>query len=172
MGITFEQKAKIYYNGVMKSIQEGQYYLGHLETYALEKKNRLECVPDLVSVSVTQNLIKQIYNYLTIKFDESVSVAYNDILITSRVDGMLPINETKNNTIQQNKYLNQTYSLTDKSGSATHITSANSLTQKQQNVITKKPIKVEFSSSQNFLSPKGKDRLQSPNYLPPPKSPR
>jgi hypothetical protein len=79
---------------------------------------------------------------MTIKFDESVGVAYNDVLINSRVDGMLAINENKNNTIQQNKYFNQVYSLTDKSGSATHITSADSLIQNQHNPNTKKPIKV------------------------------
>lgn len=42
----------------MKSLQEGQFYLAHLESYAYEKKNRLESIPDLVSVNATDNLIK------------------------------------------------------------------------------------------------------------------
>ena len=78
-------------------------------------------------------------------------IAYNDILVASRVDGILPINEAKhysNGGTQEresnnNNYMSQTsYSMSGKSGSTSQISSANSLNQNQQNIMTKKPIKV------------------------------
>ena len=153
-------------------MQEGQFYLAHLESYTYEKKGRLEDIPNQVTINVADNLVKDIYNYLSIKFEDSSPIRYGDHLLTaSRVEG--PGNDAKSLIVQDNHYKSQTYSLSGKSGSNIQISSANSINQNQTNIMTKKPIKVEFSSSQNFLSPNAKDRLQSPSSgIPPRKSPR
>ncbi len=119
---------------------------------------------------MTDNLVKDIYNYLTVNFDDGSPLGYGDNLLTaSRAEG--PGHDVKVSMAQDNHYTSQTYSVSGKSSSTSQISSANSIN--QTNIMTKKPIKVEFSSSQNFLSPNAKDRLQSPfSGIPPRKSPR
>jgi hypothetical protein len=130
----------------------------------------LEDIPAQVAIDVTDNLVKDIYNYLTVNFDEGSSLGYGDNLLTaSRAER--PGHDAKVSLVQDNHYTSQTYPVSGKSSSISQISSANSIN--QTNIMTKKPIKVEFSSSQNFLSPNGKDRLQSPSSgIPPRKSPR
>lgn len=84
MNIAFEEKAQIYINGPIKAMKEGQFYLGQLEAYSEEKRQRVEAIPSQVTVELSDSLIKDIYNYVTVKFDDAFGgVNCNEVLLTS-----------------------------------------------------------------------------------------